>query len=204
MGPGGGRGGERRGGIQQRRERGPQTQREGSRFASQEFEQKLLQLARVARVTKGGRRFSFRATVVIGDRNGRVGVGVAKGTDVSAAVEKAVRNAKRALIIVPMTKNKTVPYEVIGKQTSARVFLAPAFGGRGIIAGGAVRAVCDLAGYRDISAKILGRTSNKLNNALATIKALQSIKMMKRGKVTQNEVISNETVVSEDEVQLVK
>ena len=150
--------------------------RDKRRFAPQEFEQKLLDLARVARVTKGGRRFSFRATVVIGDHKGRVGVGVAKGKDVALAVEKAVKNAKKDLVIVPMTPEGTIPYEAEGKQTSSRVLLMPAKKGRGIIAGGPVRVICDLAGFSDIVGKIIGRTKNKLNNAVATIEALKSIR----------------------------
>lgn len=145
-------------------------------FIPREFEQKLLKVARVSRMKAGGRRFHFRATIVIGDKAGRVGVGVAKGGDVAFAVEKATRNAKRNLFKVPMTPAGTIPYEIIGKQTSAKVLLMPAREGRGIIAGGAVRSVCELAGYRDISAKILSRSTNKLNNAMATVKALKSIR----------------------------
>ncbi len=140
-----------------------------------EFDQKVLDIARVARVTAGGRRFSFRVTVVLGDHKGRVGVGVDKGKDVSLAIEKAGRAAKRNMITVPLTKEGTIPYEITGKQTSAVVFLRPARAGRGIIAGGAVRVVCSLVGLTDISAKMLGRSNNKLNNALATIEAFKSI-----------------------------
>lgn len=142
-----------------------------------EFEQKLLDVARVARVTAGGRRFRFRAVVVVGDKNGRVGVGVNKGKDVQFAVEKAVRDAKKNLLAVPMTKQGSIPYEVYGKSGSSTVFLKPAPEGRGIIAGGAVRAVCDMAGYKSILGKIISRSSNKLNNARATIEALKKIKI---------------------------
>lgn len=142
-----------------------------------EFENKLLHVARVARVTAGGRRFRFRAVVVVGDKNGRVGVGVDKGKDVQFAVEKAVRNAKKNLLNVPMTKQGTIPYEVYGKSGSSTVFLKPAPEGRGIIAGGAVRAVCDLAGYKSIIGKIISRSGNKLNNARAAIEALKKIKI---------------------------
>lgn len=136
-----------------------------------EFEQKLLDLARVTRVVKGGRRFSFRATMVIGDKKGRVGVGVGKGSDVSNAIGKAVNDAKKGMITVDISKG-TIPYDMSVKMGSAKIMLKPAKEGRGIVAGGAVRAVVDLAGIRDIVSKSLG-TSNKLNVARATIKALK-------------------------------
>ena len=139
-----------------------------------EFEQKLLDLARVTRVVKGGRRFRFRATLVIGDRKGRVGVGVSKGSDVSDAIEKAYNDAKKNIITVKMN-GKTISHDVLQKKGSARIMLKPAQEGRGIIAGGAVRAVVDLAGIHDIVSKSMG-TSNKLNVARATIEALKSLK----------------------------
>ncbi len=190
---GGNRGGSgpgNRGGGSGGRARGPQRTNEGrggqrgrqdaTHFVPQEFEQKLLQVARVARVTKGGRRFSFRATLIVGNRNGQVGVGVAKSKDVASAVEKATRAARKDMIKVSMTKTGSIAYDVQGKQTSARVLLRPAKQGRGIIAGGSVRAVCELAGLQDISAKMLGRSNNKLNNALATIKALKKLPTQKK------------------------
>jgi len=158
-----------------------------NRRQESEFDQKLLDVARVTRVTAGGRRFSFRAVVVIGDRAGRVGVGVKKGKDVRFAMEKATKDAKKNLINVPMTKEGTIPHESYGKSTSAVVFLKPAPRGRGIIAGGAVRAVCDLAGYKSIVGKMISRTNNKLNNARATIKALEAIRYkpeQEKAKVT--------------------
>ena len=142
----------------------------------QEFDQKILDIARVTRVTAGGRRFSFRVTIVLGDHNGRVGVGVEKAKDVPSAIEKAARDAKSNMIKVPITEDGTIPHEVSAKQISSVVFLRPAKKGRGINAGGAVRAVCTLAGFTDITAKMLGRSNNKLNNARATIKALTQIK----------------------------
>lgn len=140
-----------------------------------EFEQKLLDLARVTRVVKGGRRFRFRATLVIGDKKGRVGVGVSKGSDVSDAIEKAYNDAKKNIITVKMN-GKTISHDVLQKLGSARIMLKPAQEGRGIIAGGAVRAVVDLAGIHDIVSKSMG-TSNKLNVARATIEALKSLKV---------------------------
>ena len=142
-----------------------------------EFEQRLLDLARVTRVVKGGRRFRFRATLVIGDRKGKVGVGVAKGADVSSAIEKAYNNAKKYLIEVNIS-DSTIIYDVQQKLGSAKVLLKPATKGRGIIAGGAVRAVVDLAGIKDVVSKSLG-SSNKLNVARATIEALKQLKTCK-------------------------
>lgn len=140
-----------------------------------EYEQKLLGIARVVRVVAGGRRFRFRAVVVIGNKKGKVGVGVSKGQDVSLAVEKAVTNAKKNLIKVPL-KNDTIPHTTEAKFGTAKILLKPGMKGRGIVAGGAVRVICDLAGIENISGKILGKTKNKLNNARATIEALKKLK----------------------------
>ena len=140
-----------------------------------EYEQKLLDVARVVRVMAGGRRFRFRAVVVVGNRKGKVGVGVAKGQDVSLAVEKAAADAKKHFIKIPLIEG-TIPHIIEAKFSSAKVLLKPGIKGRGIVAGGAVRMVCDLAGIENISGKILGKTKNKLNNARATIKALQELK----------------------------
>lgn len=139
------------------------------------FESKLLDLARVTRMTAGGRRLRFRAIMVMGNRAGKVGIGVAKGKDVAKAIEKATRLAKKNLITVPIVE-ETIPYEVTSKFGAARVLLRPQRKGRGLIAGGTVRIVCALAGIKNISSKILGRTGNKLNNARATIIALEKLK----------------------------
>ena len=139
-----------------------------------EYEQKLLDLARVARVVKGGRRFRFRATLVIGNRKGKVGVGVGKGADVSDAIKKAFDDAKKNMINVVIRKN-TIAHDIFIKLGSAKIFLKPAREGRGIVAGGAVRAVVDFAGIKDIVSKSLG-TANKLNVARATIEALKMLK----------------------------
>ena len=124
----------------------------------------------------GGRRFSFRATVVIGNRKGKVGVGVAKGPDVSIASEKAFARAKRRLIVVPITPTGSIAHEVRAKFSAASVLLRPRAAGSGIVAGGAVRAVVELAGISNISSKILSRTPNKLTNALATLAALEQLR----------------------------
>jgi small subunit ribosomal protein S5 len=145
----------------------------GGRREKPEYDQKLLDLARVARVVKGGRRFRFRATLVIGNRKGKVGVGVGKGSDVSDSIKKAFDNAKKNLISVDVSKN-TIPTDIRYKLGSAKVILKPASPGRGVIAGGAIRTVVDLAGIKDIVSKSLG-TSNKLNVARAAIYALREL-----------------------------
>jgi small subunit ribosomal protein S5 len=160
-----------------------------------EFDQKLLNLARVTRVVKGGRRFRFRATLVIGNRKGKVGVGVAKGSDVSDAIKKAYNDAKKNMITVQLAGG-TLSHDVAAKLGSARVLLKPASLGRGIIAGGAVRAVVDLLGVKDIVSKSLG-ASNSLNVARVTIKALQMLKAPRAPKAPKEtaETAKEEAVV---------
>lgn len=160
-GAGGGRGGRRddRGG----REREPS-----------EFNQVTLDLARVTRVTKGGKRMRFRATVVVGDGKGRIGYATSKGVDVQASVMKAANKAKKHLITIPMA-NETIPHAVHAKAGAADVMIMPAPKGSGIIAGGAVRVVLQLAGVPNASAKILG-SNNKINNVRAAVEALQMLK----------------------------
>lgn len=147
--------------------------KDGNREES-EFEQKLIDLARVTRVTKGGKRLSFRACVVIGDKKNRVAYGVAKGHDVAIAINKAVAQAKK-ILINPKKDKGTIPHEVKAKFKAAMVSMRPAKKGRGIIAGGAVRAVLELAGYEDVVAKIIG-SNNKINNVKATYNALANFK----------------------------
>ena len=140
-----------------------------------EYDQKLLDLRRTARVVAGGRRFSFRATVVIGNRMGKVGVGMGKGLDVSSAVDKAVAQAKKNIVVIPLNAKKTIPHEVAAKYKAARIVLKPAREGRGLIAGGPVRVIADLGGIKNLTAKILGRTVNKVNNANAVMVALNKL-----------------------------
>lgn len=140
-----------------------------------EFESKLLDLARVTRVSAGGKHFRFRAVMVVGDKKGKVGVGIAKGRDVAQAIQKATRVAKKNLIEVPIADG-TILHEVFAKYGAAKVLLKPQRKGRGLVAGGTVRIICDLVGIESISSKILGATSNKINNARATIKALKKLK----------------------------
>lgn len=140
-----------------------------------EFDSVVLDLARVTRVTKGGKQMRFRAVVVVGNKKGKIGLGVAKGPDVAIAVEKSTRLAKKNLISVPMFE-ETIPHEVSAKYGPARVLLRPQSKGRGLVAGGQVRVICNLTGIRNISSKLLSRSRNKLNIARATVMALKSLK----------------------------
>lgn len=160
----------------------PRGQR-GAPKEKPEFDQTIVDLARVTRVTKGGKQLSFRACVLIGDRRGRVGYGVDKGKDVQLAVDKAVRQAKKNIIRIPLMW-ETIPHRVEAKVKAARVMLKPAPRGSGIIAGGSIRTVLEFAGVPNASAKMLGKSNNKITNILATFKALQSFKLeaIERGK----------------------
>lgn len=153
----------------------PKNRGEKTERTKKEFDSKLLDLARVTRVSAGGKHFRFRAVIVIGDRKGKVGLGVAKGRDVAQAIEKATRLAKKNLIEVPIVEG-TILHEVFAKYGAAKVLLKPQRKGRGLVAGGTVRVICDLAGIENISSKVLGATSNKINNAKATITALKKLK----------------------------
>ncbi|MBI2023109.1 30S ribosomal protein S5 [Candidatus Giovannonibacteria bacterium] len=140
-----------------------------------EYDQKLIDLRRVARVVAGGRRFSFRATLVVGNRKGEVGVGLGKASDTAQSIEKAFRAARKEAIMVPLNKFKSIPHEVSAKFGSASIILKPAKAGKGLVAGGASRSVLMLAGVENASAKALSRTKNKVNNARATMDALKKL-----------------------------
>jgi small subunit ribosomal protein S5 len=142
-----------------------------------EFEQKMLNIRRVARVATGGRRFSFSVAIVAGDKKGKVGVGLGKANDTSLAIDKALRNAKKNMITVNVNKNFSIAHEVESKYCSARIVIRPA-PGRGVVAGSAVRNVLDLAGVKDVTAKILSGSKNKLNIARASIDALSKLSKM--------------------------
>ncbi len=159
-----------------------------------EYEQKLLDLARVTRVVKGGRRFSFRASVVIGNKKGKVGFGVAKGSDVSIAIGKAFAAAKKNMILVKRT-NKTIAFDINKKFGAAKIIMRPAKEGRGVVAGGAMRSVLELAGIKDIVAKSLG-SSNKINVARATMAALEELgeRLVGKGLEKKNSSEIKETV----------
>ncbi len=140
---------------------------------AKEFEEEVIQIDRVTRVVKGGRRLRFRATVVIGNHKGKVGVGIGKSTEVQGAIQKAISQAKKSLIVVPMA-GQTIPHRVEVKFKSAKLLLMPACPGTGIIAGGPLRKVIELAGVQDILSKSLG-SKNRLSNSQAAIMALAKL-----------------------------
>ncbi len=155
----------------------PQNRRSMTPREPKEFEEEVLQIDRVTRVVAGGRRLRFRATVVIGNRKGRVGVGLGKAGEVSIAIQKAISMAKKNLITVPMVKN-TIPHETRQKFKAAVLMMMPASEGTGIIAGGAIRKILDLAGVKNVLSKRFG-TTNKIANARATIMALKKLQQPK-------------------------
>ncbi len=166
--------GPRRGGQGDRRgPGGPRGRRPEMAPEEKQFDERVVHIDRVARVVKGGRRFRFRALVVVGDRKHRVGVGTAKGADVTAAVTKATEIAKKHFITVPI-HNSTIPHEAQAKVSGANILIKPASPGTGLIAGGTVRVVLEVAGVGNALSKSLG-SSNKTNAAYATIAALQQL-----------------------------
>lgn len=164
-----------------------QTDRKRTQEAPEEkqFDERIIHVNRVARVVKGGRRFRFQALVVVGDRKHKVGVGVAKGADVTAAVTKATDVAKKHMMTVNLYKG-TVPHEAIGKIGGAKILIKPASEGTGLIAGGVVRTVLEVAGVTNILSKSLGST-NKINTAYATLNALESLEPSKNWITTKNQ-----------------
>jgi small subunit ribosomal protein S5 len=157
-------------GPQQNRRRGP---RQDAPVEEKMFDERTLHIDRVARVVKGGRRFRFRALVVVGDKKGKVGIGIAKGADVTAAVTKATEVAKKSFINVNLYKG-TLPHEAEEKVGGAQILIKPASAGTGLIAGGVVRSILEVAGVSNALSKSLGST-NKVNSAYATLKALDSL-----------------------------
>ena len=155
-------GGDRRGG------------RRGGDERRSEFAQKLIGIRRVARVMAGGRRFNFSAALVLGDKKGRVGVGLGKAADTALAIEKATRDAKNSMITLNLTKTRSIGHNVEAKFCASRVEIRPS-SGRGLVAGSSVRTVLELAGITDVTAKILSRSHNPVNNARAAIEALKRV-----------------------------
>ena len=140
-----------------------------------EFDEKVIQVNRVSKKTKGGNQIGFSVLMVVGDKKGKVGVGLGKAPDVLSSIKKGVRRAKKHMFKVPMKKN-TIPHDIRVKFGAAKIMLKPAPPGSGIIAGGAVRSVVEAAGIKDISSKVMG-TRNKASNVYATIKALKELKL---------------------------
>lgn len=145
-----------------------------------EFEQRVIDIARVTRVMAGGKRMRFRACVALGNKNGKIAIGLAKSADVSGAVEKAVNKAKKNIVNVPIF-NDTIPHEVYYKKGAAKILFKPARRGRGVIAGGVVRIILELAGIKNVTSKILG-TNNKVNNVKCAIEALKSLKKVSKSE----------------------
>ncbi len=184
---GGGRGGQRRGpggpgGRGGRNDRGPRRG-DSEVPAESDYEEKNLEVARVTRVTKGGKRMRFRVLSVIGYHKGRVGFGVAKGVDVAAGTSKATAHARKNLLTVPLI-NETVPHAVTAKEGAAIVIIKPAPKGTGVKAGGPVRVVLELAGIPNVSAKILG-SKNKINNVKVVFKALRQLRAVETPAVPE-------------------
>ena len=162
----------RRGGERGRGRGGPRSARPERKS---EFDQRMINIRRVARVVAGGRRFSFSVSIIIGNKKGKVGVGVGKAGDTTLAIDKAVRNAKKHLITVTLTKDSSIAHDVSAKYCASRVSLAPAHG-RGLVAGSSVRPVLELTGITNTIAKVHSGSKNGLNNARAAIEALKTLK----------------------------
>ncbi|PJA90289.1 MAG: 30S ribosomal protein S5 [Candidatus Magasanikbacteria bacterium CG_4_9_14_3_um_filter_32_9] len=172
-----------------------------------EFDQQIVDLSRVTRVTAGGKQLSFRALLIIGDRKGRVGYGLEKGKDVQIAVNKAYNHAKKNMITIPIVYD-TLPHKITAKFKAAKVMVKPAPAGSGIIAGSVIRTVLELGGVPNASARVIGRSNNKITNVKALFIALQSFKKeainrKPKTKTTSNSQIleNKEEIISEKEVQ---
>ena len=158
--------------------RNPRRARRGGRREERtrsEFDQKIISIRRVTRVMAGGRRFNFSVAIVIGNKKGKVGVGIGKAGDTQLAIEKAVRNARKNMIEIPLNKHQHIPHDVHVKLSSSEVMIMPS-PGRGLVAGSSVRTVLELGGVKDVTAKIFSRSKNKLNNARAAVHALKKLK----------------------------
>ncbi len=173
-----GKGGGKRGGFREKNEE-----------KTEEFEQKIIDIARVTRVMAGGKRMRFRACVAIGNKKGRVAIGLAKGADVTMAVAKAVNKAKKDFVDIPIVKG-TIPHEIMQKVGAAKILFKPAKMGRGIIAGGSVRVLFELSGVKDVTCKILG-TNNKVNNVKCAITALKKLHQPKIKPAKEKAVSEN-------------
>jgi len=172
--------------------------RRGSSFGrpKPEFDQKIIGIRRVTRVVAGGRRFSFSVALVAGDKKGSVGLGLGKAGDTSLAINKALRNAKKNMVKLKLTKTMSIPYELKAKYSSAQIVLMPNKG-RGLVAGSVVRDIINLSGMKDITGKILSSTKNKLNNAKAVMEALAPISVKYAKPIAETVVIAGKEVPPE-------
>lgn len=167
-----------------------------------EFSEKVIQVSRVSKKTKGGNKIGFSVLVVVGDRKGRVGVGLGKSPEVQSSIKKAIAYAKKHLITVPM-KGTTIPHPVNIKLGAAKIMLKPASAGTGVIAGGAVRAVAEAAGIHDILSKVLG-TSNKASNVYAMLEALKNLRPAEFMRINKDSKARFKKEKNEDEISKVK
>jgi small subunit ribosomal protein S5 len=159
-----------------------------------EFDQKILNIRRVTRVVAGGRRFSFSVALVAGDKKGSIGLGLGKAGDTALAINKAVRNAKKNMVRLNLTKTMSIPHELSAKFSSSQVVLMPNRG-RGLVAGSVVRDIVKLSGMKDITGKILSKSKNKLNNAKAVLSALSVISLKYTKPLLENAIIAPEGIV---------
>lgn len=167
--------------------------------AKPEFDQKIINIRRVTRVVAGGRRFSFSVALVAGDKKGSVGLGLGKAGDTALAINKAVRNAKKNMIRLNLTKTMSIPHELSAKFSSSKVILMPNKG-RGLVAGSVVRDIVKLSGMKDITGKILSNSKNKLNNAKAVMEALSIISSKYAKLIPESAIIANKGVIIPEEV----
>lgn len=171
---------------------GRRPQRSDKERVKPEFDTKIIGIRRVTRVASGGRRFTFSVAVVSGDRKGKVGVGLGKAGDTSLAIDKATRNAKKNMIKVNLSPAMTIPHMVEAKFNSSRVMIMPARG-RGVVAGSSVRNVVELAGIKDVCAKLLSGSKNKINNARVAIRALSKLSKHSRAALSPLSVAASES-----------
>ena len=161
-----------------------------------EFDQKIISIRRVTRVVAGGRRFSFSVALAAGDKNGAIGLGLGKAGDTSLAINKAIKNAKKNMVKLKLTKDMSIPYEIHSKFSSSRVMLIPNKG-RGLVVGTVIRDIAKLAGIKDITGKVLSSSKNKLNNAKAVMKAFSQISSRYTKKLPENNLNNKESLIQE-------
>lgn len=173
-----------------------------------EFDERVIEIKRVSRVVKGGRRIRFRVLIVIGDKKGKIGYGIAKGNEITVAIQKAVTKAKKDMITVPVI-NGTIPYELNTELGSSKIFMKPASQGTSVVAGGVIRVIAELAGIHDLLSKVIG-SPNKVNNVKVTFKALSSFdpeiveKAKKRAEAKEKLIAAKEIKVEKKDIKDIK